>query len=253
MRLGVGLGVSRHPGFSPVAVPGLSLWLRADLGTTIATGVSSWADQSGKGFSATQGTGTKQPSVVTNSVSGRKMLRFTAASSQSMATSAMAALSGASSVTLFVVTANWSGGGILLEYGPSSGSNASFEADYNLTTANNLNMNCNGSGANNTTNGFDAHLTIGSNTPNQWNAVYNFAAGSNQVAARYNRAAQTLSTGGTATTGTLGSQSLFLGGRNNGAFFAGADLGELLVYKGTLTAAQIAQVEGYLKAYWATV
>ena len=50
--------------FSPKSISGLYLWLRADLGITIATGVSSWADQSGNGDAnrtVTQGTGAAQP------------------------------------------------------------------------------------------------------------------------------------------------------------------------------------------------
>jgi hypothetical protein len=36
-------------------------WIRADLGITLATGVSAWADQSGNGHHFTQGTGSSQP------------------------------------------------------------------------------------------------------------------------------------------------------------------------------------------------
>jgi hypothetical protein len=39
------------------------LWVRADLGITIGTGVSAWADQSGNGNSFTQGTGGSQPTL----------------------------------------------------------------------------------------------------------------------------------------------------------------------------------------------
>jgi hypothetical protein len=41
--------------------PQLTLWLRADLGITIGTGVSAWADQSGYGNTFTQATGGLQP------------------------------------------------------------------------------------------------------------------------------------------------------------------------------------------------
>jgi hypothetical protein len=50
--------------FLPTQLSGLVLWLRADLGVTIGTGVSSWADQSGNGNNVTQGTGAKQPTFV---------------------------------------------------------------------------------------------------------------------------------------------------------------------------------------------
>ena len=66
----IGLGVrlphrhGRGTGFQPTKLAGLLGWWRADLGTTVATGVSAWADQSGNGFAMTQGTGSSQPTLV---------------------------------------------------------------------------------------------------------------------------------------------------------------------------------------------
>ena len=47
--------------FIPTQISGCTLWLRSDLGITLGTGVSAWADQSGNGHNVTQGTGSKQP------------------------------------------------------------------------------------------------------------------------------------------------------------------------------------------------
>lgn len=47
--------------FRPTQLPGLVLWTRADLGITIATGVSAWTDQSGTGNNLAQPTGANQP------------------------------------------------------------------------------------------------------------------------------------------------------------------------------------------------
>lgn len=49
------------PTFSPLALPNIRSWFRADLGVTIATGVSNWVDQSGKSTPLTQSTGATQP------------------------------------------------------------------------------------------------------------------------------------------------------------------------------------------------
>lgn len=43
-------------------------FLSADLGITVATGVSNWIDQTGNGHTATQGTAVSQPSLVTADV-----------------------------------------------------------------------------------------------------------------------------------------------------------------------------------------
>lgn len=54
--------------FTPRSITGLYLWLRSDLGITLATGVSAWADQSGNGDAnrnVTQATGSAQPIYTT--------------------------------------------------------------------------------------------------------------------------------------------------------------------------------------------
>jgi hypothetical protein len=91
--------------WSPANLPGLVLWLRADLGITIGTGVSAWADQSGNGNNFTQATGSAQPSLVT--MSGRQAIRFTGASSQSLACvhTASAMLTGTSAERFAVMLA----------------------------------------------------------------------------------------------------------------------------------------------------
>lgn len=49
---------------------GCVLWLRSDLGITIATGVSQWNDQSGKSNNASQSTSGQQPAYVTRDING---------------------------------------------------------------------------------------------------------------------------------------------------------------------------------------
>jgi len=59
------------PTFSPLDLPGLQLWLRGDLGITIATGVSVWADQSGSGNNVVQASGSLQPAYNTVTINGQ--------------------------------------------------------------------------------------------------------------------------------------------------------------------------------------
>ncbi len=57
---------------TPLTILGnLAWWIRADLGVTIATGVSAWNDQSGNGVNFTQGSGTKQPSFAASAINGQ--------------------------------------------------------------------------------------------------------------------------------------------------------------------------------------
>lgn len=55
---------------------GLELWLRADRGTLLSTGVNFWGDQSGKGRDASQPTTASQPTLTTNSANGQPGLTF---------------------------------------------------------------------------------------------------------------------------------------------------------------------------------
>jgi len=56
--------------WTPARASGGSLWLRADLGVTLATGVSSWADQLGVQSPFVQATGSGQPTMSTSAVNG---------------------------------------------------------------------------------------------------------------------------------------------------------------------------------------
>lgn len=54
-----------------------TVWLRADVGVTTVDGkVTSWADQSGHGYNATQSTEIWQPSLITDGINGLPVIRF---------------------------------------------------------------------------------------------------------------------------------------------------------------------------------
>lgn len=59
-------------------IPGLTWWLRADVGVQADTNgaVSAWNDQSGKGLNATQPAAGKQPMLTANAVNGKPAVRF---------------------------------------------------------------------------------------------------------------------------------------------------------------------------------
>ena len=72
MSLGLGLGIGLGGGgassapFVPTSIAGNVLWLRADLGVTTSGGnITTWADQSGGGNTATAMVTTQQATVVT--------------------------------------------------------------------------------------------------------------------------------------------------------------------------------------------
>jgi hypothetical protein len=95
------------PSATPLTIFGSSveLWLRADLGVTIGTGVSAWADQSGKGRHCTQAAGSQQPSVVSSWKNGKPALDFVPGSSQVLANASGAILANGAAYSLFIVGA----------------------------------------------------------------------------------------------------------------------------------------------------
>jgi hypothetical protein len=94
---GNALGLSAGGVFvNPTSIPGLFAWYRADLGITIGTGVSAWADQSGNGDAnrnATQATGTKQPTLNASDAAfnNQSTISFSSAAVQLLATGTFSA------------------------------------------------------------------------------------------------------------------------------------------------------------------
>ena len=71
--LTVGIGI--EDAFSPRQLTGLTLWLDADEGVTVATGVSLWEDQSTTGNDMVQGTPALQPSLVPNDINSLPVIQ----------------------------------------------------------------------------------------------------------------------------------------------------------------------------------
>ena len=111
--IGVGPSLGGLPPFtSPKLLSGLVAWYRADKGTTIATGVSAWADQSGVGDAnrnLTQATGAKQPTLNASDATynHQATLSFASAASQYLASGTFSVAIPNPS-TQFVV-GNWDG------------------------------------------------------------------------------------------------------------------------------------------------
>jgi hypothetical protein len=63
--------------YTSLVTTGLKFWLSSDRGITLSgTQVSSWADQSGLGNTATQGTSSKRPVIVNSQINGKPVVKF---------------------------------------------------------------------------------------------------------------------------------------------------------------------------------
>ena len=90
--------------FSPLQLGAtLKLWLRGDLGVTNVSGkASAWADQSGNGNGASQGTALFRPTITASSINGKQCLTFDKATGTIMTGATSPVASGAAR-TLIVV------------------------------------------------------------------------------------------------------------------------------------------------------
>lgn len=85
-RVGFSSGDAEEP-FTPDALAGLELWLKADgLSLNDNDAVSSWTDSSGNARHATQATVDDKPVFKTNIVNGKPVVRWTIASEQFLTT-----------------------------------------------------------------------------------------------------------------------------------------------------------------------
>lgn len=106
-------GGSDGGSFLPTQIAGLQAWYRADLGITIGTGVSAWADQSGNGDAnrnLTQATGANQPTrnAADASYGGKPTLSFNG-TTMSMASGAWSVAPPETAATVFIVGNNDNG------------------------------------------------------------------------------------------------------------------------------------------------
>lgn len=218
--------------FVPTDIAGNVLWLRADLGITIGTGVSTWADQSGNSANATQATGSKQPTVASAQINGRDALHFVAASSQYMTGSFASSITTA---TLFVVG------------NQSADSQGYFEADpVNVVNTGLSTFNTGGSQfVRRTTTGHDATATASLNA----NQVITGMVQSTRTDIWTN------GTAGTANTDTVTLASLNnyrIGSIAQDLFFLNGYIAEVIVYNSALSSSDRQKVEAYLRNRWGT-
>jgi len=220
--------------FTPRSIPGLVAWYRADLGVTIATGVSGWADQSGTGDAnknLAQATGSAQPTRNASDAAynNQSTLSFASASSQCM-TSGTWASALAQPFTWFVV-GNDDGAAVSQVYieGDTSGVNRSLMyqngAAYELFAG--------------------ASLAGGSrtNSPRVLGGVVNGASSSLYISARTAVA--------TGAAGANGITAITMGAAFVPSTYLNGKIAEVAIYSGALTAAQINALLAYFGTRYA--
>jgi hypothetical protein len=221
------------------------LWLRSDLGVTLSAGnVSGWADQSGYGNSASQGTGANQPPFITNAINGRPVVRLNNAATTFLTIANAANLNfGVGSWDVFVVGTARAGGAFVVVLGKT-----------NATDANNLRWFVQSNNDPVTFWGTDVQsyatgsTTITVNTPTlvEWgldatNSVLRYAGGGT---------VQTQASGAISGTGN-GTDALEIGGNpGNTNYQAQWDIAEIVMMNRYALADERARLTSYFKSMY---
>jgi hypothetical protein len=242
MRLGEGIGLSKQPTQSAAWTP-ISLqptvWFRADKGITLnGSNVSAWADQSGNGNSASQGTSGDQPafSATGNPLGGASVVwggGVSGVSTNAMTIGAFSALSTGAVVATVQYAATLSSIRQLVN-GLESGANG----DWEVWTQSSKTQ-------------FYAGATKASGstfTGSTWHTIVaNFAASASS---------QLFVDGVSQATGTVGTNSFGGSGFTLGNTVTPTSAGwhggmtEFLIVPTTLTTAQVAQYSTWATAQW---
>lgn len=245
-------GMGRVSEVPPSSPSNLLLWLKADAGTfqdstkLIAASadndpIGAWADQSGGGLDFTQATAGKRPTLKLSIQNGKPVIRFTTASSTTLA-GTLNALAGASAFTLFMVVSTsvpsanqralsgdnnkllvqWSGSSLLTRV---DGSNIYNGPSWTTTSFRQIVVVYDGSQSGN-----ENRLKL--NVDGAW-APHTFT--------------------GTIPATTAAGGTFAIGSSSNGAAnFLGGDIGEIIIYSSALTEQERLGVEEYLRSRWGT-
>ncbi len=220
--------------FVPTQIAGLVLWLRADKGITIGTGVHIWADQSGTADSnknVSQATGSAQPTVnsADSSYNGQATLSFASASSQYLQSGTWAA--SLSQPATWIVVGNTSATGTLTF---TDGIAASHEnLIQQLSNQTELDMYAGSNIA------YPSAANLG--TPCVMAGVFNSVSGTSYL---YQNNSQTAIDSGNAGVQPL--TGLTVGARYNAGTPLGGKIAEIIGYSAALTSTQLKQVFQYL-------
>lgn len=208
--------------FRPTQLPGLKLWLRSDLGITIGTGVSAWADQSGNANNATQGTGSAQPTYNASDANynGRPTLSFAAASSQMMS---LVALFPAQPFTAYVVGESATTAGNKEFFGDSTNNVTLFVSSsvWSIFA------------------GSVVASANGTSTKQAFSGVFNGASSALYI----NSSASAAASGNAGASNPAGTEQI---GSSGGANFLNGKIAEVIIYNTAHSTTQVSQILRYL-------
>ena len=234
-------------------VGGVVTWLKADAIPGLADGasVTTWSDSGGAGRDAT-GSGTTRPVYKTSIVNGLPVVRFAAASSQTL--SLPSTITPPASTTIFAVVSAATYNQDRFIFGGRSGTLASWgsvgiTADGNCPGAFKYSL---GNGAQSTTNGACPSISAAASLVFPGNNTfvvlsYQYTTGSSRPNLWANGLKLSVPpASGTATSVTGAATPFSLGRSGNDTTYFSGDIAELVVFDSALSEGNRQRVEGYL-------
>lgn len=223
------------PPFSPTDIANLALWLDAADSATItqvAGSVSQWNDKSGKGYNATQGTGTSQPVTGLRSINGKNAIKFDGTDDFVNINTGLRSMLTGTNQTAFSVCATDSTAGVQAHFVLNNGGSPALKHSFENTG---FSASTQGAGGLLLTVSRDTNPHIVGNLLNIPNRTTFYdgltATDTNGVSPTYNNA-------------------VLMGRESSGANPFNGITGEHIVYAAALTTTQINQVGNYLAAKW---
>ncbi|HQQ98846.1 MAG TPA: T9SS type A sorting domain-containing protein, partial [Cyclobacteriaceae bacterium] len=215
----------------------LRLWLKGNTGVT-GSPVSSWADQSGSGFSAAQATVAFRPAVIANRLNFNPAVQFDGINDQLVITNGILANATYTNINIFAIvrTNSISASSVFLETLPA-GNRLNAHIPW---TDNSLYWDA---GSTNANQRISTPWVSSVNQSYLWSLTASTTATASGARQDVYRNGLILANDNTMTSFTGGSNNFSVG---NGFGFFNGELSELVVYTGALTAAQLNRIHSYL-------
>lgn len=226
---------------TPSTLSGLKAWWRAsDIAQADNTAVASWSDLSGNGHTATQGTGSAQPTLQTNELNGQAVVRFDSGDGMSVATMDLTATN---AVTVFAAcTAAATTDRIICELSPTFITAANLGFALIRDAAGTVSV------ARRDSVGISLHTNTRtlSTTPRAIIGTIDGGLATNECETWVDGATAGTRSSNSNTTQNFGSQPFFIGSRNNASLRITGDIAELGVFSRALTTTERSQLGAYL-------
>lgn len=217
---------------TPLTISGLTLWFDAFI--TPTGSISSWLDQSGNKYNATQGTGANQPICTANQIAGKNALLFDGTNDTFVLPSGTYSLANGDNTSFAVAKSNASSDQRIFTFEESLSSR--FRISITAASTYGFLNNSASSGG----------VTIGGVTLSNANIITGRHNGST-LAISINNGVETTNSNGANENGITAGYIGSLSGVQS--FFNGA-LAEILVYNRSLSAAEMLSINKYLSNKW---